>query len=165
MDIASIIGNGCVYALTKYCIYTARSIDLSRSSLSLLIGTCRCVQKNKVRLLHILYCIGLVKIWCVIRVCVSLRFSTIMMIITNLMPHYKNGDLFVLCDLALLGFILHFNWAIKSEIFNAGPTFMPNRGIISSLVNCKSRVPSTLLRLNVSQCAVQSLTRRNCDTS
>lgn len=79
--------------------------------------------------------------------------------------HYKNGDLLVLWDLALPGLTLHLSCAIRSEIFSAGPTFMPNSGMISSLVSCRSRFPSILFRLNVSQWAVQSFTRKNWDTS
>lgn len=82
------------------------------------------------------------------------------------MRHYKNFfDKFDFIKRDCIGSILHFNCCIKSNILIAGPTFIPSISIISSFVKNNNFLPSTLLRLNVSQCVVQSLTRKNCATS
>lgn len=66
------------------------------------------------------------------------------------------------------GFILSIfsrNFFIKSCSFSAGPTFILSIRKISSSVISSKRLPSTLCRLNVSQCAAQSLIRKNWPTS
>lgn len=58
-----------------------------------------------------------------------------------------------------------FNCWIKFSILTAGPTRISNIFTISSFVNSSKRLPSTEFWANVSQCAAQSLIRRNWSTS